>query len=87
MKTYELLRMCADKLEMYDDVSHPLYELRSSCEPGLILTHPRWSTGRFPFIGGGTEVLSATQERTNYSVPVYRVLSFIAKQLKAEAKE
>lgn len=84
MKTYGLLRMCADKLEQHADVFNPLHATLSCLTPDIILTQPR-GTGRFPFAGGGTELLSATQEHTNYSVPVHRVLSYLAKRLKAEA--
>lgn len=73
MKHYELLRECADRLERN---AHP-----GGAESAMVLTHPR-GTGKFPFAGGGTELLSQTQDGTNYWVPVYRILSGLAKALK-----
>lgn len=76
MKTYELLRECADRLE------------RNSLgqESAMVLTHPIGG-GKFPFAGGGTEMLSQTQYGTNYWVPVHRILSGLAKALKQAATE
>jgi hypothetical protein len=73
MKHYELLRECADRLEKYPDPA--------AHETAMVLTHPRFA-GKFPFAGGGTELLSQTQDGTNYWVPVHRILSGLAKTLK-----
>lgn len=73
MKHYELLREIADRLE-----KNPAYDTLE----GMVLTQPR-GTGRFPFVGGGTELLSATQDGSNYWVPMDRILSSLAKALKA----
>ncbi len=76
MKHYELLRECADRLERHpDQFMH-----------GMVLNHPR-GTGKFPFAGGGTELVSQTQTGTNYYVPVYRILSGLSKALKAASGE
>ena len=85
MKPHELLRMCADKLQQYSDVNNTLHHIFRNQVPGVMLTHAR-DTGRFPFAGGGTELLSANQAHTNYFVPVHRALSYVAQQLKLEAK-
>lgn len=73
MKHFELLRECADRLE-----KNPEYDTMS----GMVLTQPR-GTGKFPFAGGGTELLSQTQGNSNYWVPLDRILSSLAKGLKA----
>jgi hypothetical protein len=75
MKHYELLRECADRLEC---------DPSPTFEHGMVLCHPRFG-GKFPFAGGGTELLSTTESGSNYWVPVYRILSGLAKGLK-EAK-
>jgi hypothetical protein len=72
MKHYELLRECADRLERNPD---PAFE------HGIIFHHPR-DNGKFPFVGGGTEVLSTTESGTNYWVPIHKILSTLAKGLK-----
>lgn len=79
MKHYELLREVADRLE-----KNPEYDTMS----GMVLTQPRY-TGKFPFAGGGSELLSQTYEGSNYWVPLDRILSSLAKGLKAkrEAKQ
>lgn len=76
MNTYELLRKCADTLERAE--GNPSLQ-------GFVLNQPHY-TGRFPFAGGGTELLSATTTGTNYYVPVYRVLGGLAKALKEQEK-
>jgi hypothetical protein len=76
MKHYELLRECADRLERQPDPS--------SVEHAMVLVHPRYS-GKFPFAGGGTELLSVTDTGSNYWVPVYRILSGLAKALREQA--
>jgi hypothetical protein len=76
MKHYELLRECANRLERNLDTT--------KCTHAMVLTHPL-GAGKFPFAGGGTERLSQTQDGTNYWVPVHRILSGLAKALKAAA--
>jgi hypothetical protein len=69
MKTWELLRMVADKMERYPD------------QP-IIWDHiMHWpvGSGRFPFAGGGTELLSQTQAGVNYAVPSERILRGLAR--------
>lgn len=80
MKSYEILRDIADRLERREkEPDSPL----NFGEVALNLVHPRY-TGRFPFAGGGSEVLCATEEHTVYFVPAYRILSGLAKLLKAQ---
>jgi len=76
MKHYELLRMCADKLEKYPSETQ---------FHDLILIHPH-HCGRFPFSGGGTEKLNETQDTSAYSVPITQVLVRLARGLKELAK-
>lgn len=80
MKSYELLREIADRLERREkDPDSPL----NTGEVAMVLVHPRY-TGKFPFAGGGTELLSSVETHTNYWVPAYRILSGLAKLLKAQ---
>lgn len=74
MKPGELLRACAERLE------------KSQKDPGMVLVHPRYC-GRFPFAGGGTELLSTTESGSNYWVPVHRILSGVAKMIKLQSQE
>lgn len=68
MNFSELLRLCADKLD-----SEATFK-------DLILVWPH-NQGRFPFLGKGVELLSATSQRNNYCVPVSRILTKIGKVL------
>jgi hypothetical protein len=74
MKHYELLREIADRLE-----KNPEYDTMS----GMVLNQPRYS-GKFPFAGGGAELLSSTQEGNNYWVPLDRILISLGKALKVQ---
>lgn len=80
MKSYELLREVADRLERREKEPDSALNIG---EPAMVLVHPRYS-GRFPFAGGGTELLSAVESHTNYYVPAHRILSGLAKLLKAQ---
>jgi hypothetical protein len=66
MTSADLLRQCARALE------NKLDSISLSVPVGA---------GKFPFLGGKTELLSVNKEWKNYSVPVKRVLSDIAKSL------
>lgn len=71
MKHYELLRMCADKLERNPDKGLQ----------DLVLVHPH-GMGRFPFSGGGTEKLNETTETAAYAVPIHQILNKLSKALR-----
>lgn len=66
MTPQELLRQCADSLDM----KYPAL----NC---ITLVHPR-GTGRFPFRGKGVELLQEEQRRTVYSVDIEVVLKHVA---------
>lgn len=70
-----MLKDCIDLL----DRQHPDF-------PGLLGKVYVWphGSGRFPFLGGGTEKLNETTQTAAYFVPVHRVLSGLAKLLKAQ---
>ena len=72
MKHYELLRMCADRLER--SLDQPIMH-------DIILFHPH-GRGRFPFIGGGTEKLNETAAGSAYAVSIHYILSKLSRALK-----
>lgn len=81
MKHYELLRLCADRLESAQNRLEGL----SPADVGVVLTHPH-GTGRFPFVGGGTEKLCYARGADNYFVPIHRILSGLAKGIKTSVR-
>lgn len=73
----DMLRRVAQVMESFDKPS--LW--------GLVLSQ-EFGKGRFPFEGGGTELLNATPDHRTYMVPASRVLTVIAKAVKeAELNE
>lgn len=72
----ELLRACA---KVVDNTDLPSSVLR------VTLAHED-GTGRFPFLGGDTELLNAHDGQKVYSVAVHRVLSHMAQWLKVSAQ-
>ncbi len=77
MKPSELLRMCADCLDQNPE--QPIMW-------DLILAWPD-KCGRFPFSGGGTEMLNRTNNGNGYAVPISRILTGLAKTLKQRRDE
>jgi hypothetical protein len=77
MKHYELLRQCAAMLQFHqaDGEAH-------TRDIHLTLSWPD-GFGRFPFLGGSTELLSinANAGVRNYSVSIKRIITAIGKAL------
>lgn len=74
MTPIQMLKDAVDQLERHPD------------RPGLqgkVYVWPHGS-GRFPFLGGGTEKMMENTQHAAYFVPVHRVLSGLAKVLKAQ---
>ena len=69
MTPQELLRLCADSLDM----KYPALN-------NIMLVHPR-DTDRFPFRGKGVELLHEEKSRSVYSVDIEVVLKHVAKHI------
>jgi hypothetical protein len=77
MKHYDLLRQCAAMLQFHQaDGETPTRDIR------LTLNWPD-GFGRFPFLGGSTELLSINADGgfRNYSVSIKRIITAIGKAL------
>ena len=72
MKPSEILRTVADKMDQFPEI------------PGMWGFSIPWARGqgRFPFAGGGTELLCDLMEGPVYAVPAERILSVLAKYVK-----
>ena len=75
MKAAELLRACADAMELVE--KHDL-----GFEPCLSLVWPKGSKGRFPLYGE-LQCVNASEDKV-YRVKVAHVLTYVSRQLKKQ---